>query len=63
MFDIDDKAVHKQYIEKVCLASVNSGVMHIVWHGTLAELIDRLREAGKWFFDLLLEEMDKYAND
>ncbi|KAH7686964.1 Leucocyanidin oxygenase protein [Dioscorea alata] len=63
MFDSEDEAVRKQCVEEVRSAAVNWGVMHIVGHGIPAELIDRLREAGKRFFDLPLEEKEKYAND
>lgn len=57
------RLVRKQCVEEVRSSVVNWGVMQIIGHGILIEFIDRLREAGKRFFDLPLEEQEKYAND
>nr|AIB06742.1 anthocyanidin synthase [Mangifera indica] len=39
------------------------GVMHLVNHGIPDELIERVKKAGDAFFELPLEEKEKYAND
>ncbi|XP_039121894.1 leucoanthocyanidin dioxygenase-like [Dioscorea cayenensis subsp. rotundata] len=61
--DSDNEAVRKRCVEHLLDAAVNWGVMHIVGHGIPAELIDKLREVGTRFFDLPVEEKEKYAND
>ncbi|KAJ0971049.1 hypothetical protein J5N97_019008 [Dioscorea zingiberensis] len=63
VFDSGDEAARKRCVEDVRAAASDWGVMHIVGHGIPMELIDRLREAGKTFFDLPMEEKEKYAND
>ncbi|KAK1261652.1 Leucoanthocyanidin dioxygenase [Acorus gramineus] len=50
-------------VEEVMRAATEWGVMHIVNHGIDGRLIERLRVAGKTFFDLPIEEKEKYAND
>ncbi|KAB5564433.1 hypothetical protein DKX38_004487 [Salix brachista] len=39
------------------------GVTHLVNHGIPDDLIDRVKKAGQAFFDLPIEEKEKYAND
>ena len=63
VFDTEDEVARRRCVEEVRAAAVDWGVMHIVGHGIPAELIDRLRDAGKRFFDLPIEEKEKYAND
>ncbi|KAL0297958.1 UNVERIFIED_CONTAM: Leucoanthocyanidin dioxygenase [Sesamum angustifolium] len=39
------------------------GVMHLINHGIPEELVDRVKAAGREFFELPVEEKEKYAND
>nr|ABR24157.1 anthocyanidin synthase [Allium cepa] len=50
-------------IEKVTKAAKEWGVMHIVNHGISSELMEKVRAAGKAFFNLPLEAKEEYAND
>lgn len=61
--DSEDEAVRQKCREELKKAAVNWGVMHLVNHGISDELIDRVKIAGKQFFDLSVEEKEKYAND
>ncbi|XP_039121804.1 leucoanthocyanidin dioxygenase-like [Dioscorea cayenensis subsp. rotundata] len=60
--DSNDEAVRKRCVKQMHDAAVNWGVMHIVGHGIPAKL-DKLREVGTQFFDLLVKEKEKYAKD
>nr|QAA96288.1 anthocyanidin synthase [Gymnadenia rhellicani] len=53
----------RRCVEAARAAAEEWGVMHIVNHGVPEELIERVRAAGKGFFDLPVEEKEKYAND
>ncbi|XP_040988423.1 leucoanthocyanidin dioxygenase [Juglans microcarpa x Juglans regia] len=61
--DSEDEAVRQKCREELKKAAVDWGVMHLVNHGISDELIDRVKIAGKQFFDLSVEEKEKYAND
>lgn len=61
--DSQDEAVRQKCREELKKAAVDWGVMHLVNHGISDELIDRVKIAGKQFFDLSVEEKEKYAND
>nr|WIG64893.1 anthocyanidin synthase [Allium wallichii] len=50
-------------IKKATQAAKEWGVMHIVNHGIPSELIEKVLEAGKGFFDLPLEVKEEYANN
>lgn len=59
----EDKAVREKCIEKLNKAAMEWGVMHLVNHGISDDLINRVKKAGKEFFDLPIEEKETYAND
>lgn len=61
--DSEDEAVRQKCREELKKAAVDWGVMHLVNHGISDELINRVKIAGKQFFDLSVEEKEKYAND
>nr|AAB66560.1 anthocyanidin synthase [Callistephus chinensis] len=44
-------------------AATEWGVMHLVNHGISSDLINRVKAAGKSFFDQPVEEKEKYCND
>uniref|UniRef100_A0A0D6QZ50 Fe2OG dioxygenase domain-containing protein n=1 Tax=Araucaria cunninghamii TaxID=56994 RepID=A0A0D6QZ50_ARACU len=53
----------KRIMREVAKASQEWGAMQILNHGISDSLIARLQAAGKAFFDLPIEEKEKYAND
>lgn len=59
----DDPGLRKAAQEAIWAAATDWGVFHIVNHGIPMQLIDRVRDAGKAFFDLPVEEKEVYAND
>ncbi|KAK2989124.1 hypothetical protein RJ640_027198 [Escallonia rubra] len=59
----EDKEVREKCREELKKAAVEWGVMHLVNHGISEELMDRVRVAGRQFFDQPMEEKEKYAND
>ncbi|GAB2300928.1 hypothetical protein Dimus_034963 [Dionaea muscipula] len=59
----EDEAVRARAIEQLNEAAVKWGVMHLVNHGIPDELIDRVKVAGETFFQLPIDEKEKYAND
>nr|QKF30905.1 anthocyanidin synthase [Osmanthus fragrans]UBR90281.1 anthocyanidin synthase [Osmanthus fragrans] len=61
--DSCDKQVREKCHEELIKAAKEWGVMHLVNHGISDELIDRVKMAGKTFFDQPMEEKEKYAND
>ncbi|KAF5207147.1 Leucoanthocyanidin dioxygenase, partial [Thalictrum thalictroides] len=61
--DSEDKEVREKCMEELKKASMEWGVMHLVNHGIPEDLLTRLREVGKTFFDQPIEEKEKYAND
>jgi leucoanthocyanidin dioxygenase len=62
-YDSDDKKVRERCRETVKQAATDWGVMHLVNHGISDELIDRVKIAGAKFFELPVEEKEKYCND
>ncbi|CAM8997186.1 hypothetical protein QQ045_009387 [Rhodiola kirilowii] len=61
--DSEDVAVRDRCREALKIAATEWGVMHIINHGISEELIDRVKKAGETFFNLPIEEKEKYAND
>nr|ADT63066.1 anthocyanidin synthase [Fagopyrum esculentum] len=59
----DDKEVRAKAIETLKKAAMEWGVMHLVNHGIPDELTTRVKNAGATFFELPIEEKEKYAND
>ncbi|KAL9263824.1 Leucoanthocyanidin dioxygenase-like protein [Drosera capensis] len=59
----EDVVVRTKAIEKLKEAVTTWGVMHLVNHGISEELTDRVKKAGEVFFQLPIEEKEKYAND
>ncbi|CAI9093880.1 OLC1v1029472C2 [Oldenlandia corymbosa var. corymbosa] len=61
--EAEDTEVRDKCRDELKNAAMQWGVMHLVNHGIPVELIDRVKEAGQKFFDLPVEEKEKYAND
>ncbi|XP_077221668.1 leucoanthocyanidin dioxygenase-like [Tasmannia lanceolata] len=61
--DSEDEIVREEAREELKKAATEWGVMHILNHGISMDLIERIRIAGKAFFDLPIEEKERYAND
>ncbi|PHU28327.1 Leucoanthocyanidin dioxygenase [Capsicum chinense] len=61
--DSEDKEIRKKCHQDLKKAATEWGVMHLVNHGIPDELINRVKVAGGTFFDLPVEEKEKYAND
>lgn len=61
--DTDDKEARESCHDELIKAAMEWGVMHLVNHGIPGELINRVKDAGQAFFDLPVEEKEKYAND
>nr|ALU11268.1 anthocyanidin synthase 1 [Nelumbo lutea]ARQ79449.1 anthocyanidin synthase [Nelumbo nucifera] len=59
----EDPAEREKCREELKKAAMEWGVMHLVNHGISDDLIERVKAAGKTFFDLPIEEKEKYAND
>lgn len=58
----DEETRRKCHVE-VKKAAMDWGVMHLINHGISEELINRVKAAGKGFFELPVEEKEKYANE
>nr|QLM00660.1 anthocyanidin synthase [Ziziphora clinopodioides subsp. bungeana] len=58
-----DEETKNKCREELKKASMDWGVMHLINHGISEELIDRVKAAGKEFFELPVEEKEKYANE
>nr|QJS57392.1 anthocyanidin synthase [Lagerstroemia indica] len=58
-----DEVVRERCRAELKRAASDWGVMHLVNHGIPDELIERVKKAGEEFFDLPVEEKEKYAND
>nr|BAB21477.1 anthocyanidin synthase [Torenia fournieri] len=61
--DSSDEETRKKGHEELKEAAIEWGVMHLINHGISDELINRVKKAGGEFFDLPVEEKEKYAND
>lgn len=59
----DDQKIREQCIEELKKASLDWGVMHLINHGIPVDLMERVKKAGEEFFNLPVEEKEKYAND
>lgn len=59
----EDKVVREKCQQELINAAKQWGVMHLVNHGISDDLIERVKKAGQAFFDLPIEEKEKYAND
>nr|USU43666.1 anthocyanidin synthase [Ailanthus altissimus] len=61
--DSEDPIAREKCREELKKAAMEWGVMHLVNHGIVDDLTDRVKKAGQVFFDLPVEEKEKYAND
>ncbi|MBA0611519.1 hypothetical protein Godav_012199 [Gossypium davidsonii] len=59
----EDEEVRERCRQELKKAAMEWGVMHLVNHGISEELMDRVRKVGQKFFELPVEEKEKYAND
>ncbi|RVW16252.1 Leucoanthocyanidin dioxygenase [Vitis vinifera] len=59
----EDEVVRERCREELKKAAMEWGVMHLVNHGISDDLINRVKVAGETFFNLPMEEKEKYAND
>ncbi|OWM71959.1 hypothetical protein CDL15_Pgr017842 [Punica granatum] len=59
----EDKVVREKCRAELKKAAADWGVMHLVNHGIPDNLIERVKKAGEEFFNLPIEEKEKYAND
>ncbi|KAK4488220.1 hypothetical protein RD792_003965 [Penstemon davidsonii] len=59
----EDEEVRKKCHEELKKAAMEWGVMHLINHGIPEELMDRVRTTGREFFELPVEEKEKYANN
>lgn len=62
-FDSDNHETKMACVESVKKAAEEWGVMHIANHGIPEDLLEKVREVGKKFFDLPMEQKEQYAND
>ncbi|EOY24569.1 hypothetical protein SCA6_005229 [Theobroma cacao] len=61
--DSEDREVRERCRQELKKAATEWGVMHLVNHGISDELMERVKKAGQKFFELSVEEKEKYAND
>ncbi len=59
----EDEGIREKCREELKKAATEWGVMHLVNHGISQDLLERVKKAGQVFFDLPIEEKEKYAND
>lgn len=59
----EDQKIREKCIEELKKAALDWGVMHLINHGISLELMERVKKAGEEFFNLAVEEKEKYAND
>ncbi|KAH1075076.1 hypothetical protein J1N35_027404 [Gossypium stocksii] len=59
----EDIKVREKCLQELKQAAIEWGVMHLVNHGISDQLIDHVRIVGQKFFELSIEEKEKYAND
>nr|P51093.1 RecName: Full=Leucoanthocyanidin dioxygenase; Short=LDOX; Short=Leucocyanidin oxygenase; AltName: Full=Leucoanthocyanidin hydroxylase [Vitis vinifera]CAA53580.1 leucoanthocyanidin dioxygenase [Vitis vinifera] len=57
------REIRERCREELKKAAMEWGVMHLVNHGISDDLINRVKVAGETFFNLPMEEKEKYAND
>ncbi|KAG8382320.1 hypothetical protein BUALT_Bualt05G0065200 [Buddleja alternifolia] len=58
-----DSETRKKCHDEVKKAAMEWGVMHLINHGIEGGVINRVKNAGRVFFELPVEEKEKYAND
>ncbi|CAN0841588.1 Leucoanthocyanidin dioxygenase [Linum grandiflorum] len=61
--DSDDMVVREKCRAQLIGAAKEWGVMHLINHGIPDDLIESVKKAGEAFFNLPVEEKEKYAND
>uniref|UniRef100_A0A2P2N095 Fe2OG dioxygenase domain-containing protein n=1 Tax=Rhizophora mucronata TaxID=61149 RepID=A0A2P2N095_RHIMU len=61
--DSADNGVREKCREELIKAAKEWGVMHLVNHGISDDLTACVKKAGETFFNLPVEEKEKYAND
>ncbi|WCJ26119.1 2-oxoglutarate (2OG) and Fe(II)-dependent oxygenase superfamily protein [Euphorbia peplus] len=61
--DSEDQIVREKCRDEIIKAAKEWGVMHLVNHGVSEEVINGVKKAGERFFELPVEEKEKYAND
>ncbi|KAI3414702.1 Fe2OG dioxygenase domain-containing protein [Psidium guajava] len=59
----EDPLVRERCHEELRKAAMDWGVMHLVNHSIPVDLMERVKKAGEEFFNLPIEEKEKYAND
>ncbi|GMY30166.1 leucoanthocyanidin dioxygenase [Fagus crenata] len=59
----EDVGIREKCRDELKKAATEWGVMHLVNHGISQDLLERVKKAGQVFFDLPIEEKEKYAND
>ncbi|XP_030524727.1 anthocyanin synthase [Rhodamnia argentea] len=59
----EDPLVRERCHEELRKAATDWGVMHLVNHSIPDDLTERVKKAGEEFFNLPVEEKEKYAND
>lgn len=62
-FDSGNEEIRQACVESVRKAAEEWGMMHIAGHGISAELLEKVRQVGKRFFDLPIEQKEQYANN
>ncbi|XP_065858117.1 leucoanthocyanidin dioxygenase-like [Euphorbia lathyris] len=59
----EDQIVREKCRDEFLRAAKEWGVMHLVNHGISEDLINGVKKAGQGFFELPVDEKEKYAND
>jgi anthocyanidin synthase len=62
-FNSGNEEIKQACIQSVRKAAEEWGVMHIAGHGISNELMGKVQEIGRKFFDLPIEQKEQYAND
>lgn len=61
--ECDDPVVREKCRAELVKAAKDWGVMHLVNHGIPDDLLEKVKIAGEAFFNLPIEEKEKYANE
>lgn len=62
--NVNDSEENKRIChDELIKAATEWGVMHLVNHGIPDDILNRVKVAGETFFNLPVEEKEKYAND
>jgi len=59
----EDVAVREECRAQLVDAAKEWGVMHLINHGIPEDLLESVKKAGEEFFNLPIEEKEKYSND